>query len=185
MCGRGSRALARIPPTDLARRHHGPGLATPTVMTTFFAVIWMLVMTAGAMGLSAQGAERKNALASIRILKCSFPVSATGSWQNWQAKAEIKPAPDLALQIDEIDIEGGTARVGDSHVTALMTQNSLHFMERTMAGSLTVITVLSQKSPKGTLRAVRSRHDYLQMAIPGFVAEPNVSQHYGECEPVE
>ena len=35
------------------------------------------------------------------------------------------------------------------------------------------------------LRAVRSRHDYLQMAIPGFVAEPNVSQHYGECEPTE
>ena len=54
-----------------------------------------------------------------------------------------------------------------------------------MAGSLTMITVLSQKGPKGTLRAVRSRHDYLQMAIPGFVAEPNVSQHYGECEPTE
>ena len=24
-----------------------------------------------------------------------------------------------------------------------------------------------------------------QMAIPGFVAEPSVSQHYGECEPTE
>jgi len=163
-----------------------PLLDTTTDMTTFFAAMWMFVMAGGVMGrsVSAQDAERKNALASIRMLKCSFPVSATGSWQNWQAKAEITPGPDLALQIDEIDIEGGTARVGDSHVTALMTQNSLHFMERTMAGSLTVITVLSQKSPKGTLRAVRSRHDYLQMAIPGFVAEPNVSQHYGECEPV-
>jgi hypothetical protein len=48
-----------------------------------------------------------------------------------------------------------------------------------------MVTVLAQKSPKGTLRAVRSRHDYLQMAIPGFVAEPNVSQHYGECEPTD
>jgi len=83
------------------------------------------------------------------------------------------------------DIDGGTARIGTTHTTALLTQNSVHFMERTMAGSLTMVTVLAQKSPKGTLRAVRSRHDYLQMAIPGFVAEPNVSQHYGECEPTD
>ena len=147
------------------------------------ATVWVLVLIATAVGLGAQGAERKNSLADIRVLKCSFPVFSTGSWKNWQATAEIKPGPDLALLIDDIDLDGGTARVGETHVTAFLTQNSLHFMERTMAGSLTVITVLPQKSPKGTLRAVRSRHDYLQMAIPGFVAEPNISQHYGECEP--
>ena len=145
----------------------------------------MLILLPGAVHTSAQGSEKKNALAGIRMLKCSFPVSAMGSWKDWTPKAEIKPGPELTLVIDEIDIDGGTARIGTTHTTALLTQNSVHFMERTMAGSLTMITVLSQKSPKGTLRAVRSRHDYLQMAIPGFVAEPNVSQHYGECEPTE
>src|SRR5262245_9368853 len=134
---------------------------------------------------AAQGAEKKNPLADTRTLKCSFPVAATGSWKDWSPTAQIQQGPPLTLVIDEIDIDGGTARIGTTHTTALLTQNSVHFMERTMAGSLTMITVLSQKSPTGTLRAVRSRHDYLQMAIPGFVAEPNVSQHYGECEPKE
>jgi hypothetical protein len=143
----------------------------------------MLLLLSGAV--LAQSSEKKNPLAGIRMLKCSFPVSATGSWKDWTPKAEIQPGPELTLVIDEIDIDGGTARIGTTHTTALLTQNSVHFMERTMAGSLTMITVLSQKGPKGTLRAVRSRHDYLQMAIPGFVAEPNVSQHYGECEPTE
>jgi hypothetical protein len=134
---------------------------------------------------AAQGTEKKNPLAGITTLKCSFPAAVAGSWKDWTPKAELPQSPPLTLVIDEIDIDGGTARIGTTHTTALLTQNSVHFMERTMAGSLTMITVLSQKSPKGTLRAVRSRHDYLQMAIPGFVAEPNVSQHYGECEPTE
>lgn len=148
-------------------------------------VMWMAIVLAIAAHLSAQGSERQNALAGIRTLKCSFPVSAIGSWKDWTPKADLQQGPPLTLVIDEIDIDGGTARIGTTHTTALLTQNSVHFMERTMAGSLTMTTVLSQKSPKGTLRAVRSRHDYLQMSIPGFVAEPNVSQHYGECEPTE
>ena len=145
----------------------------------------LLLLLANTSPVSAQASEKKNALADIRVLKCSFPVAATGSWKEWTPKAEIEPGPALTLVIDDIDIDGGTARIGTTHTTALLTQNSVHFMERTMAGSLTMITVLAQKGPKGTLRAVRSRHDYLQMAIPGFVAEPNVSQHYGECEPTE
>jgi hypothetical protein len=155
-------------------RMHGPYL--------LFVLLFLLVNTTH---VSAQAGEKKNALADIRVLKCSFPVAATGSWKEWMPKAEIQPGPALTLVIDDIDIDGGTARIGTTHTTALLTQNSVHFMERTMAGSLTMITVLAQKGPKGTLRAVRSRHDYLQMAIPGFVAEPNVSQHYGECEPTE
>ena len=35
---------------------------------------------------------------------------------------------------------------------------------------------------KGKYRAVRARHDYLMMAIPGFVAQPTVQQRYGTCE---
>jgi hypothetical protein len=146
---------------------------------------WTLVLLLAPAMLSAQSADKKNPLADIRMLKCTFPVSATGSWKDWTPKGEIKSGPDVTLVIDEIDVDSGTARIGTTHTTALLTQNSVHFMERTMAGSLTMTTVLAQKSPKGTLRAVRSRHDYLQMAIPGYVAEPNVSQHYGECEPVE
>lgn len=154
-------------------------------MNRILAIVCLAAFAAGVNRADAQGTEKKNPLSDIQTLKCTFPVTVVGAWKDWKATAEIKPGPDLTLTIDEIDIEGGTARVGNTHVTALMTQSSLHFMERTMAGSLTVITVLSQKSPAGTLRAVRSRHDYLQMAIPGFVAAPNISQHYGDCEASE
>jgi len=154
------------------------------MMRTTFANVWLSMVLTGAV-LSAQSADKKNPLAGIKTLKCSFPVAVSGAWKDWTPKAEMEAGPPLALVIDDIDIDGGTARIGTTHTTALLTQNSVHFMERTMAGSLTMVTVLAQKSPKGTLRAVRSRHDYLQMAIPGFVAEPSVSQHYGECEPTE
>src|SRR5262245_15602698 len=42
---------------------------------------WMLVLLLAPALLSAQGADKKNPLADIRMLKCSFPVSATGSWK--------------------------------------------------------------------------------------------------------
>ena len=154
-------------------------------MRTAFVIACMLLSFPVCAHPAAQSADKKNPLAGITTLKCSFPVAVAGSWKDWTPKAELQSAPPLTLVIEEIDIDGGTARIGSTHTTALLTQNSVHFMERTMAGSLTMITVLSQKSPKGTLRAVRSRHDYLQMSIPGFVAEPNISQHYGECEPTE
>ena len=172
----------------------GPALApgelaeldtTPTLNMRSLLCLSILAIVACPLHASAQAAEKKNPLETIKMLKCSFPIAASGSWKDWTPTAALQPGPELTLVIDEIDIDGGTARIGTTHTTALLTQNSVHFMERTMAGSLTMITVLAQKSPKGTLRTVRSRHDYLQMAIPGFVAEPNVSQHYGECEPTE
>ena len=119
--------------------------------------LFLFCLLANTIHVSAQAGEKKNPLADIRVLKCSFPVAATGSWKEWTPKAELQPGPPLTLVIDEIDIDGGTARIGTTHTTALLTQNSVHFMERTMAGSLTMTTVLAQKSPKGTFRAVRSR----------------------------
>lgn len=154
-------------------------------MRITLVLVCLLVMVPALAQPAEQAGEKKNPLAGITILKCSFPVSVSGSWKDWAPKADMVQGPALTLVIDEIDIDGGTGRIGNTHTTALLTQNSVHFMERTMAGSLTMITVLATKGPKGTLRAVRSRHDYVQMAIPGFVAEPNVSQHYGECEPGE
>jgi hypothetical protein len=32
---------------------------------------------------------------------------------------------------------------------------------------------------------VHSRHGYLEMKVGRFVAEPSVSQNYGECEVVQ
>jgi hypothetical protein len=100
-------------------------------------------------------------------------------------QGEVKQA-QLSLDIDEIETEDGTARVtgtsGAVHVTALLTVSSLHFMERSVTGTLNVTTVFAPGGSAQTLRAVHARHDYLPMSIPGFVSEPTVTQNYGTCE---
>jgi hypothetical protein len=92
-------------------------------------------------------------------------VYSTGSWKNGE------PQATRAF---------GTS--GAVHVTALLTVSSLHFMERTVAGTLNITTIFAPDGGSGKLRAVHSRHSYLQMSIPGFVSEPSVSQNYGTCE---
>jgi hypothetical protein len=128
----------------------------------------------------------KNPLASVKSLKCRFPVYTVGSWKNGEPKAEVRQAQEFSLEIDEIDTDGGVARVsgtaGPTHVTALLTLSSLHFMERTVTGTLTITTVFASEGAPRKYRAVHSRHDYLPMSLPGFVSEPSVSQNYGECE---
>ena len=98
----------------------------------------------------------------------------------------MKQAQQFTLDIDEIDADSGTARVtgtsGPTHVTALLTISSLHFVERTVTGTLTITTVFASEGNVRTYRAVHSRHDYLPMSLPGYVSEPSVSQNYGECE---
>lgn len=149
------------------------------------AVVTMIgVLPGGAVGL-AQSTD-KNPLATVKSLKCTFPVYSVGSWKNGEAKAEVKQAQQFTLEIDEIDTEGGTARVtgtsGPTHVTALLTISSLHFLERTVTGTLTITTVFASEGGARSFRAVHSRHDYLPMSLPGYVSEPSVSQNYGVCE---
>jgi hypothetical protein len=135
--------------------------------------------------LSAQSTD-KNPLASVKSLKCRFPVYTVGSWKNGEPKAEVRQAQQFSLDIDEIDTDSGTARVtgtsGPTHVTALLTISSLHFMERTVTGTLTITTVFASETSPRKYRAVHSRHDYLPMSLPGYTSEPSVSQNYGECE---
>jgi hypothetical protein len=148
----------------------------------------LLVFAALGVVLSLQSSHAqgpgKNPLALAKNLTCNFSVSASGSWKGGEPRAEIK-AETISIELVAIDSEEGTAQLTGAeptHMTALLAANSLHFLERSLQGNLTVITVFSEPDPKGHYRAVRSRHNYLKMAIPGFVAEPTVSQQYGECE---
>ena len=128
----------------------------------------------------------KNPLALIKSLKCTFPVYAVGSWKNGEPQAQIKQAAQFSLTIDEIDTDSGSGRVtgtsGPVEVTALLTVSSLHFMERSVTGTLNITTVFVSEGGAKRFRAVHSRHDYLPMSIPGFQSEPTVSQNYGTCE---
>jgi hypothetical protein len=149
----------------------------------------MLMALAFAHAAHAQTTE-KNPLAQVKSLKCRFSIYASGSWTKTQeAQAQVRQPEMLSLEIDEIDTDSGSGRVtgtaGPADVTALLTLSSLHFMERSVTGTLNITTVFSGDPGAKTFRAVHARHDYLPMNLPGYQSEPSVSQHYGVCETVK
>lgn len=148
------------------------------------AILFAAVHMAG-----AQTTE-KNPLAQVKHLKCKFTVYASASWTKAQeAQAQIRQPETLSLEVDEIDTDTGSARVtgtaGPADVTALLTISSLHFMERSVTGTLNITTVFAGDPDAKTFRAVHARHDYLPMSLPGYQSEPSVSQHYGVCESIQ
>ncbi len=55
----------------------------------------------------------------------------------------------------------------------------------TLFTCLFATTVFAQETAPKKLKAVHSRHGYLQMSVGRFISEPSVSQNYGECEIAE
>jgi len=120
-------------------------------------------------------------------LKCRFPVATAGVWKDGEAQAQTK-TQELLFEIKEIDVQDGTAEylgtAGRAYVTAVLSGWSLYFVENAI-GQLNVTTVFAQEAAPKKLKAVHSRHGYLQMTVGRFVSEPSVSQNYGECEVAE
>ena len=140
-----------------------------------------------ATGAGAQTTD-KNPLAQVKALKCRFTIYASGAWAKTtqEPSAQVRQPETLTLEIDEIDTDSGSGRVtgtaGPADVTALLTISSLHFMERSVTGTLNITTVFAGDPGAKTFRAVHTRHDYLPLSLPGYVSDPSVSQHYGICE---
>ena len=132
----------------------------------------------------AQAADPPNPLTKVTALKCRFPVAVSGTWKNGEAVATPR-TQELLLSIGDIDVSDGTAEVtgtaGKAYVSAVLSGWSLYFVENAV-GQLNVTTVFAQESAPGKLKAVHSRHGYLQMQVGRFISEPSVSQNYGECE---
>jgi len=152
----------------------------------FKAALVTAIVLACALTADAQTTE-KNPLAQVKHLKCRFSVYASGSWTKAQEpQGQIRQPETLQLEIDEIDADSGSGRVtgtaGPAEVTALLTISSLHFMERSVTGTLNITTVFAGDPDAKTFRAVHTRHDYLPMSLPGYQSEPSVSQHYGVCD---
>lgn len=140
------------------------------------------VLLAGAVSAAAQ--DPPNPLTKVQALKCRFPVAVAGTWKNGEAVATPR-TQELLIDVTAIDVSDGTAEVagtaGKAFVSAVLSGWSLYFVENSV-GQLNVTTVFAQESAPGKLKAVHSRHGYLQMQVGKFISEPSVSQNYGECE---
>ena len=155
-------------------------------MRTVLAFV-LVAAASGAVAAQDAAPEPPNPLAALKRLKCAFPVATTGVWKEGAPQAQTR-TQQLAFEIAEIDVQDGTAEfmgtAGRAYVTAVLSGWSLYFVENAV-GQLNVTTVFAQEAAPKKLKAVHSRHGYLQMTVGRYVAEPSVSQNYGECEVVE
>jgi hypothetical protein len=134
-----------------------------------------------------QPAEPPNVLPTVKALKCRFPAATTATWKNGEVQAQTK-MQEMLFTISDIDVQDGTAEflgtAGRSYVTAVLSGWSMYFVESSV-GQLNVTTVFAQEASPKKLKAVHSRHGYLQMQVGRYISEPSVSQNYGECEVVQ
>ena len=146
-------------------------------------VLSLLVMPVSSLALG-QSSEPPNVLPTVKALKCRFPAATSAIWKNGEVNPQTK-TQEMLFSISEIDVQDGTAEflgtAGRSYVTAVLSGWSMYFVESSV-GQLNVTTVFAQEASPKKLKAVHSRHGYLQMQVGKYISEPSVSQNYGDCE---
>jgi hypothetical protein len=133
--------------------------------------------------LHARGAADAR-LAAARSLRCTFQLSAVGTWKQDGSPAAALKVPKLILLFESIDTDEGTAkqRSGSmlSDIVARQAGGYLHLMQSFRSGPLYTTTVFDKESSDGKFKAVHSRHEYFTTPVPGATSSPE--QYYGECE---
>lgn len=122
-------------------------------------------------------------LSGAKRVSCSFPLMATGTWDDAGGpKAEVKPAT-LKVAYDSIDTDDGTARLlgpyGNVSIIAKLSLWSLHLLQMGAEGALNLTTVFDRQIRPGHFNATHTVHEYTQVLVPGFTSRPE--QYYGEC----
>jgi hypothetical protein len=125
----------------------------------------------------------KGPLASAKSIKCTFPLMAVGTWGRERPEAKVQPS-NLVLQFDAVNADEGTAELkaglGKYDIVVRYAGGYLHFIQSFLDGQLYVTTVMEKKTASGKLKAMHSRHEHTDIALPGYTSSPE--QYYGECE---
>jgi hypothetical protein len=130
--------------------------------------------------LCAQGAVT---LAKATRVRCTFTQMTTGTWGREQLELKTK-AVNLTLEFESINTDEGTAQlkagVGKYDIIVRYAGGYLHFIQSFYNGPLHTTTVLDKMTAAGKLKAMHSRHEFTDFALPGFTSSPE--QYYGDCE---
>ena len=147
-------------------------------------------MTAGGLLLisicAAAPAQAQNPkLQDAKSMKCEFQLLATGTWEkDGTAQGQVK-AGKLTVAYSAIDVQGGSATAqgafGTLPIVVQASGRYLHFMQIDTSGYLYVTTVIDSPSRPGKFKGVHTRHEFTDIALPGYTSRPE--QYYGECEP--
>jgi hypothetical protein len=128
--------------------------------------------------------QARTPLQAASTVSCEFTLMAAGNWDRAGAPtAGTKPAM-LKVSFANIDTEVGDAETagltGTVHIVARFAGGYLHLFRVDSSGFLHATTVFDKVSRPGKLKAVHTRHEYTDIALPGFTSKPE--QYYGECE---
>lgn len=122
-------------------------------------------------------------LATATHLRCTFSLMASSRLQGDDPVAEIRDA-SLELEFEDVNADEGTARLasdfGTYDIIVRYAGGYLHFIQSFLDGPLHVTTILDVETADGKLKAMHSRHEYTDFALPGFTSSPE--QYYGTCE---
>jgi hypothetical protein len=152
-------------------------------IATILTVSLALLLVAGSTG--AQ--DVKGSLAKATHIKCTFPLMVVGTWSATQPEAKVKPT-SLLLEFENIKADEGTADLNSTYgkydiIVRYVPDGYLHFIQSFLNGPLYTTTILEKKTASGKLKAMHSRHEFMDFALPGITSSPE--QYYGECEVIQ
>src|SRR5258706_6923960 len=122
-------------------------------------------------------------LTSAKSLKCDFTTMVTATWnKEGVAQAEVKPST-MSLQFLKVNIDEGSAEmkgeVGTYQLVVKLSESTLHFIHSFRAGALYTTTVFPKETHDGRFKAVHTRHEYVDIVLPGFTSRPE--EYFGDC----
>jgi hypothetical protein len=143
----------------------------------------ILATALGALFIATPG-WAQTSLAAAREITCTFSLMALGTLgDDGPPEVEVKEA-DLTLEFLDVNADEGSARLASGYGTydiiVRYADGYLHFIQSFRTGPLHITTILEEETADGKLKAMHSRHEYTDFALPGFTSSPE--QYYGTCE---
>jgi hypothetical protein len=148
------------------------------------AAVSLLVVTICVPGTAyGQSGALQKRLAGATSLSCTFSALASGTWKGGTPGAEVKEAT-MSVAFTKVNVDEGTAvaegKFGSSFIVVRYSNDYLHLIQMYGSGPLYTTTVLAREGRDGRLLAVHTRHEYTDVAIPGFTSRPEM--YLGDCE---
>jgi hypothetical protein len=150
--------------------------------TLTYATLFLVGLCGLATPAAAQTAALQKRLAAAQTATCEFTIQSRSNWVGGEAQIAVTPAK-LSVAFKDISTEDGVAEAsgtfGESGIIVRLAGEYLHFMQPQRDGPMYTTTILARESRPGRLMAVHSRHEYTQIALPGFTSRPE--QYIGDC----
>jgi len=144
---------------------------------------WITIAAVVLLSTCPAGAIAQAKLAEAKSLRCTFPLSTTGTWKDGKPAAAVG-ASTLVLLFEAINTDEGTAQLKNgsvgTEITVRASEGYLNLIQSFRTGPLYTTTVFEKDKTGGKLKAVHSRHEYFTVPLAGSTSSPE--QYYGECE---